>query len=262
MIQFESRHLEIVNQMLALFMQCRVIEKNYQHHQDVKWLAMMSKNVAQLLKEGQTACDMALGADQTEIDKFNMLLENLGKYRDCFEQWVAIIKAKKQTNARMIKSAVVFHDGCKELSSEQTRKLKQLQKEAIEAENKKIAAAYTANEIIIIGGNARKKEKDYMLFGLEKDRQKQHMHVQAILNHCDELKGYLEHQPDLDMVNKIAKATQEYGAGFDAWDQMRKQMWDQETIVVQNISSLRKHVRNLAKLSKKRWLKKSPLQTG
>ena len=201
---------------------------------------------------------VSLHENTDKITQVNQLLDELSEYLqdDSGKQWISqarktmqeLFSDKPLLLADVSKLYAKIQESCQSLAEKQTSKLKQMQQEMLTVETQKIAAINIANQMIILGGNIRKKEKDYVIWGLEKDNQKNRKYVDKVLAYCEQLKAKLDQQDQLKKVQSIAQATQDYRAGFDAWDQTRKQMQAQEAAVVQCVSNFTQECKELGEV--------------
>jgi methyl-accepting chemotaxis protein len=226
---------ETAGNLILLAKNCIIITREYFAHQKPEYLEQMKQNIAQI----QENCDNLLGTLKEAADRqvVNKLLEESRTYHESFTLWASLFGVKDQTVANMIKHATVFFDECDKLASGYSEEMKQLQKDILEAEAQKTWTADAATRMIIMTGNARAAEKNFMMRGTQSELDKNHQIVMDIENLCDELTSRLVIEARKEAVKKAKQLAGQYRNGVNTWAELRTRKGNQEVALVNAVTN-------------------------
>lgn len=235
LVQQKMNQADAAADMIVLGKDCRIIEKNFMLRQDVKYVEQMDDNV----KKMASFCDYLLKTLQEENDRnvVNELQDSIKTYSEAFSTWADLFTVKNKIVENMIRSADVFFAECENLAEVQKKELNELQIQAVKNEKQKSWTADAANKLILLAGETRINEKNYMMRQRKSDLDKTDEDMSTINKLCDELISNLNDQVDRDAVVRIKKIANDYHRSFDTWVDLLNQKNKQEEQLVHAVKN-------------------------
>jgi methyl-accepting chemotaxis protein len=221
---------QTASSMITMAKDCRLLEKNFMLRQDLSYREQMTRQIETLTQ----TCQKLLSGLNEEHDRSMVqgMLSDVSDYAKTFDQWCKLFDLKNATVVKMVEHADQFFSECETLAASQKHELEELQKKSVESQVAKGWTADAANELIILTGQARIAEKNFMARQKPELLEQNHKLVLKISEICDGLVQRLKEPADQQVVRDLKQIALDYHQSLDRWDELLQKQKQQEKELV------------------------------
>lgn len=220
-----------VNRMVKCLFVLRQHEKNFIMRDDLSDVEAFEDEFS-LLKNQVKETKLKF-THKVNKDQMDQVLVESEAYEAAFRNYVSLSESKKENMEKMREQAHGALTMAEIIRSDQKKQLAGIAGDATEARNDKLAKADDANRIIKWFLDARKSEKNFIIFNDMKYRNTVKEDLERILDLAGELKSRFTLEVNIEECENVAESIRAYGLSFDKFSELtQKQHEAQETMVV------------------------------
>jgi len=212
--------------LIQMSLQCRRREKDFMLREDLKYQALLHEETAKIAEQiAQTSEKLT---DPEDLKLLKDVAARSEEYRAAFDSYVDLWNQQGEQAKSMVDSAREFIGECEGLRGVFKSQLAEVQKEATESVDSRLWKVSTAKELIRLGLECRRREKDYGLRGDQKYIKAHGELIKEMLGLLKQLRASHSKQSDWDYVDTIREKTLDYQKAVLAFVEAKEAKKDAE----------------------------------